>query len=319
MDIFLIILFATVVLLLTAVPGYVLIKRNVLTHNCIQDFSKLLLYISQPCIIIYTFSTQEFSYEGLKNIGIFAILSIVIHVILLMGVYLVLKKKCENPLYRVVVIATGFSNCSFFGIPIIEALFPDTASSLVVYATVYAVVMNIIGWSFGISIIKQDARAISAKKILLNPATIAAFIGIVIYVFSIPLSFTVNGIRFTMLADMITITGRLATPLSMFIMGMRLATMKLSDIFTSPIAYLTAGVKQVVMPLLAFALVYFLPLDTAIKSTFYVIAATPVASSVLNFSEIAGEGQKEAATMLLLGTMLSVVTLPIMVLLLPLF
>ena len=43
----------------------------------------------------------------------------------------------------------------------------------------------------------------------------------------------------------------------------------------------------------------------------------PVASVVLNFAEIAGEGQKKAASLVLLGTILSIVTLPLMMLLLP--
>lgn len=318
MTVFLIALFATAVLLLTAVPGYVLIKRNMMTLNSIKDFSKLLMYISQPCLVIYTFYKLEFSWEKLKDLGIYALLCIVIHAIMLAGAYFILKKKCENPLYRIVIIASAFGNCSFFGIPIIEALFPETASSLIVYATVYAIVMNTLSWSIGIAIIKQDMRAASPKKVLLNPATIGAAIALIIYIFRIPLTFTVNNIHFTLLSDMVTFTGRLATPLSMFIVGMRLATMKIREVFTCRIAYVTIAVKQILMPLLAFAIVYFLPLDNATKCTFYVIAATPVASGVLNYSEIAGHGQKEGATMFLLGTMLSVVTLPIMVLLLPL-
>ena len=319
MNVFFVTLFATAVLLVTAVPGYVLIKRKMLTLNSIQDFSKLLMYISQPCLVVYTFSKLEFSWDKLKDLGIYALLCIVIHAIMLTGAYLILRKKCENPMYRIVVIASAFGNCSFFGIPIVEALFPETASSLIVYATVYAIVMNTLSWSIGIAIIKQDVRAASPRKIFLNPATIGAVVALIIYIFRIPLTFTVNNINFTLLSDMVTFTGRLATPLSMFIMGMRLATMKVSEVFTCPIAYATIAVKQLLMPLVAFAIVYFLPLDNATKCTFYVIAATPVASGVLNYSEIAGHGQKEAATMFLLGTMLSVVTLPIMVLLLPLF
>ena len=40
--------------------------------------------------------------------------------------------------------------------------------------------------------------------------------------------------------------------------------------------------------------------------------------ALLSYSEMVGEGQKDAAAILLLGTLLSVVTLPVMSLLLPL-
>ena len=115
MNVFLITLFATAVLLITAIPGYVLIKRKILTLSSIQDFSKLLVYISSPCLVVYTFSKLEFSWEKLIDLGICALLCIAIHAIMLTGAYLILKKKCENPMYRIVVIASAIGNCSFFG------------------------------------------------------------------------------------------------------------------------------------------------------------------------------------------------------------
>ena len=71
------------------------------------------------------------------------------------------------------------------------------------------------------------------------------------------------------------------------------------------------------MPLVAFLLVVLLPLDVYVKRVFYIIACCPTASIVLNFAEILGEGQEEAAGTVLLGTALSAVTLPLMTLLLP--
>ena len=119
------------------------------------------------------------------------------------------------------------------------------------------------------------------------------------------------------LRNMIVTTARMSTPLSMIIMGMRLATMEIRGLFNDLRVYLTIGVKQIVMPLVAFGLVYFLPISAEVKQTFFIICACPVASVVLNFAEIVGEGQREAAKMLLLGTFLSIVTLPPMMLLLP--
>ena len=72
------------------------------------------------------------------------------------------------------------------------------------------------------------------------------------------------------------------------------------------------------MPLVAFLAVFFIPLPTEVKATFFIICACPTASIVLNFSELIGEGQREAASMVLLSTILSIATLPVMVLLLPL-
>ena len=65
-------------------------------------------------------------------------------------------------------------------------------------------------------------------------------------------------------------------------------------------------------------MIVFLPVDSGLKVVLYIICCCPVASIVLNFSEILGEGQKEAASTVLLSTILSILTLPIMTLFLPL-
>ncbi len=310
MDIFLIALIAAAVLLLAAVPGYLLIKTKTVSEECISGFSKLLLFVCQPCLAVYSFSTIDFSLKKLGEIGIFALLCLAIDIIMLGASYLILRKKCKEAIYRIITIATTFSNCAFFGIPIIEAIMGEAASEVLVYTTVFAVIMNIVGWTLGSAIIAQDIKYMSVKKIFLNPATIGAIVALFIFILKIQFP--------SELSSLITQTARMSTPLSMIIMGMRLATMKFPSLFKDMRVYAAIAIKQLIMPLVAFALVYFLPISPEIKQAFFIICACPVASVVLNFAEIVGEGRKEAASCVLLGTAFSVLTLPITMLLLPL-
>ena len=308
--IFKISLVAVAVLLLAAVPGYIMMKRKMLDEACISGMSKILLFVCQPCLAVYTFTSATLSIEKLIEVGIFAGLTAVIFLVVLGGAYLFLHKKYSEPIYRIVTIATTFANCAFFAIPIIEAILPEISNEVIVFTTAFAVVMNVIGWTLGAAIISGDARYVSLKKIFLNPAMIGTVVAVMIFVLKIPIQEDLN--------DMIVISARMSTPLSMIIMGMRLATMEIRGLFTDLRVYLTVAVKQVVMPLIAFGIVYFLPISVEVKQTFFIICACPVASVVLNFAEIVGAGQREAAKMLLLGTLLSIVTLPPMMLLLPL-
>jgi predicted permease len=120
------------------------------------------------------------------------------------------------------------------------------------------------------------------------------------------------------LLSMITIAGRMASPLSMIILGMRLATVDLKQLFCDARHYFAVGVNQIVMPLVSLLIVVFLPISSDVKIAFFITSSCPIAASVLNYSELAGVGQKQAASLVLLGTILSVVTLPLMMLLLPL-
>ena len=311
MNVFFISLIAVAVLLLAAVPGYLLVKKRIVGEECIAGFSKILIYVCQPCLAVYTFKSAEYSKERLVDIGIFALLAIVVPAIMLTGAFLILNKKsAEQVMYRIITIAAAFGNCAFFGIPIIEALFPEISSEVILYTTVYSVIMNITGWTVGSAIISRDLRYVSVKKIILNPAMLGTVAALVLFVLEIPIEKN--------LFSMISSGAKMATPLSMLVMGMRLATMKNVRFFGDVRIYLTVIAKQMIMPFIAFLTVLLLPIDPTLKSVFFVISACPVAAVVLSYSEMVGEGQREAASTLLLGTMLSVITLPTMMLLLPL-
>lgn len=311
MNTFSVALIAVSVLLLIAAPGYILMKRKMLSESCIPGFSKVLLFVCQPCIAVFSFSGIEFSWGFLANIGIFAALVILVHAVMLGGSLLVLKNRSREPIYRIITIGTTFGNCAFFGIPVIEALLPETASSLIAYTTVYAVVMNVLGWTVGSAIISHDTKYITVKKIFLNPAMIGTAAALLIFITGIDF--------FTELNSMIEYTARMATPLSMIVMGMRLGTMDIGRVFTDFRVYLTIAVKQFLMPLIAFGIVMLLPsLDIGLRQAFFITCACPIASIVLNFSEIVGEGQEAGANLVLVSTICSILTLPVVMLLLPL-
>ena len=317
-EVFFISLFAVAVLLLCAVPGYILKRCGMVSDGCIVGFTKVLVYVSQPCLIIYTFMTTPFSVEKLKTMGWFALACLAIHAIMLGGGYLLLRRAGRREvIYRIITVATTFSNCAFFGIPMIESIFPDTSGELIIYTTVWAVVMNIIGWTVGSAIISGDGRYISPKKIFVNPVLIGFAVAMLLFVIGYDLTVPVPGSDavFTVLRDTVVVVARMATPISMLVMGMRLATVRIGEMFTDLRTYITVAVKQVVMPLVGLLLIKLFPLSPEIKQAFYIICACPAASVVLSYAELCGCGQKEAANTVLLSTGLNIITLPLMMLL----
>ena len=307
--IFSITLGAVAVLLLATVAGYILGRGGAFTKNATADLSKLLVYVSQPCLAVYTFMITDYSTEKLIDIGIFALLVIAIHVIMMGAAYLIFRHRAENPIYRIMTVATTMSNCAFFGMPILEAMFPEVAPDLLIYTVVWAVVMNVIGWSVGSAIISRNMKYVSVKKMLVNPALIGAVVAMILFVCRVPLA---TAPELSTLFSLISSAAKMSTPISMMVMGIRLSEMKLRDVFSDWRVYLTIAIKQFIMPLVAFLIVLLLPVDVWLTRTFFVICACPVASVVLNYSEIVGAGQKEAASMVLVSTISSIITLPIM-------
>ena len=305
-------LFATIALLLIIIPGFIVGKTKLVSERATVDLTKILLFVCSPCMFFMTFQKLENDLSLLLDLLIFALLVLVINAIMLGGAYLFLFKKQAEPVYRIITIATGLANCAFFGIPIIEALY-ENADKLIIYTSVWGITMNILGWTVVSAIIAHDPKYMSAKKILLNPATMGGLVGLLFFLLSINV-----GELFPSLWSMIELLGRASSPLSMLIVGLRLSGVKPRELVDDWRIYLTIAAKQLLMPLVAFAVVFFLPLDPEIKQVFVLLSACPVAAIVQSFSEMLGKGEREAAKLVLLGTILSVVTLPVASLLLPL-
>ncbi len=304
---FFITLSAVAVMLLYAFPGFLLVKTGSVKANHIVNFSKVLLYVCQPCLVIYTFGKIKYSPDTLGNFGWCFLLSLVLQTLPILLCFQLFRKKRSDVLWRLVCVASVFSNCGFFGVPLLEKLLPDCPEA-VIYSSIFALGMNMIGWSLGLYILSLDRKYISLKKIFITPNTIGFLVALPFYFteFTIP----------DMLLDAISLVGRMSTPLCMMILGMRLATIPFRRIFGNWRQYFAVFLNQIVYPLLVFLILLFLPLDNALKTTLVILCACPVASLVQNYAEILGQGQESAANMVLLGTASSIVTVPLICLLL---
>lgn len=301
------------IMLAYAVPGFILIKTKLVKSDSISSFSKLLMFVCQPALTLYSFNKADFTKQLGINLLIFLAIITVAQLIFIGVFYLIFRKKMEQVKYRITTVATTLSNCSFLGVPLLEAIFPDS-SNVAVYSMMYFLSMSLLGWTSVSAIITRDKKYISIKKILINPATISIAV-------SLPFFFTgfkigaQNGQLLGQIGNMIDILGKMTTPLCMLVLGMRLATIKIKSVFDNWIQYFAVAINQIVFPLCVLGLLTLLRVDTELRSCMFIMCACPVAAVIQNYAEILGEGQGAAANMVLLGTMSSIVTLPLMALL----
>lgn len=296
------------IMLLYAFPGFMLVKAKLVKKEAVSAFAILLIYVCQPCLSVYAFKGVEFTGAFVSRMLIFAGLMFLVLGIMMGGAYLILRKKQHMPKYRIAAIAASLGNFTFMGIPVIEALIPNAGEEKV-FSTIAFLVSSCISWTVGSAIISRDTKYCKISKIFLNPGTIGVAVAVIFSVthFELP----------AVLSDAVDLVGRMATPVCMLVMGMRLGFMNLKSLFVKPTVYFSIVAKQFVMPLVGLAIIFTIPMPDALKLTFYIMCCTPVASNVLNFSEMIGEGMEEAANTVLLGTILSVATLPFMMLFAP--
>lgn len=297
-------------MLLYALPGFLLVKTKMVKSDAISAFSVVLMYLLQPCLTVYSFQKVTFSGGLLLNILICFVVALLAMGLFLGGFYLFTRKKQGDVTYRVANVAAAFGNASFIGIPILETVLPDCAEAAT-YSVIFFLAMSMLGWTVASSIITRDKKYISVRKIFLNPASVsivvAALFGVadVLWGFKIPAPFS----------DAVATLAKTSTPLCMLIMGFRLATVNIKKLFRTALHYVVIAVKQFIFPLFVFGALYFIPIDPNLKICLFVMSCCPTAAVVQSYAEMIGQGQENAADMVLLSSVTCVLTVPLMTLL----
>lgn len=295
--------------LILIIPGYVIEKLKKSSANHLKTLSAVLIYGCSPCLIAGTFLKIDFSVESLLNMGLFFIIISVLQIAFMLIVYLAVRKKYVDASYRIITIGSVFGNVGYFGLPVVDALFAGQPEVLS-YASIYVVSMNIILFTLGLFFLTCKKDAVKVKSCFLNPASIGLIVGLI---------FFITGAKNYMpmvMKDCINLLGQTSTPLSMIMLGIRLASMKFVKLFLNPKVYILASLKLILFPLFAYFTVVFLPLSQAFKSTVLVLSATPCAASVLSFAELYNKEEQMAANSVILTTLLSLITLPVLTLIL---
>ena len=301
------------IMLAYAIPVFLLIKVKAVKSDHISSFSKLLMFVCQPALTLYSFNKANFTKELGVNLLIFLGIITLVQLVFIGGFYLIFRKKMSDVRYRITTVATTLSNCSFLGVPLLEAIFPNSPN-VAVYSMMYFLSMSLLGWTLVSAIITRDRKYISVKKILLNPATLSIAVSLPFFFTGFKISAD-NGQLLGQIENMINILGKMTTPLCMLVMGMRLATIKFKSLFSNWMQYFAVVVNQVVFPLCVLGLLMLFGVDEELKWCMFIMCACPIAAVVQNYAEILGEGQDTAANMVLFGTIASIVTLPLMALL----
>ena len=331
-------------LIAMAVPGFLLIKTKLLPEKAITYLSVLLLYVSQPFLSIRSFLEVSYTQQLAVNLAIMFAVSLAGQAVVFFVVWLILRRRFDDPeqsaalirdgfiggntctkepalnaeirrcvagrANRATVLACAFGNVGFFGVPVLQFLFPD-AHEAIAYSAVFIVTLNLMGWTVGSYVLTGDRRHVSLRRALINPQTVTLVI-------SLPLFFA--GVSEGDLPDTInTVIGYLAdmtAPLCIIILGMRFALAPVVQLFTDLRVYISSLVKTLVFPLVVYlVLLPFEGMDEMLRVSLVLLSGMPAATINLNLAELYGADQKTAANSILMSTVLSILTIPVLMLL----
>ena len=273
-------------------------KKNIINEEVNKGLRRILLEITLPLLVINSFSF-DFA-EGMgKNVFISFIYSIVFIAIGgIISYILLMPMKGEKK--KILHFANVFSNCGFIGFPIINSLY---GAEGVVYTSIFNMIFTIVIWTYGVMIFSDKISKENIKKVLVNPAIIAVYIGIPMMLFKIKLP--------SAILDTTKIVGDMTAPISMIIVGSILSKINIKDVFKEVSVYYGALIKLVLIPLGLIGIKAVLKDNSNIINTIIIIQAMPAAAMTSIFAADFNKEKEYSAIVVFITTLLSIVTIPI--------
>lgn len=287
-------------LLILIAIGFCCQKFKILNDATVKSCANLVLYIATPCVIIKS-CIREFDVTMLRGFIITAVVAAVNYATLILVAHVCFRDKDEAR-RRVLRFGLVFSNAGYMGIPLQQAILGDEG---VFYCAAYVIMHNIYMWSYGVVCMSGDKRDLSVKKLTVNPGTISVAIGLVLFIFSIPVP--------TLVTDAIGHMGQLNTSLPMLIVGYYIAQTDILGALKDGKSYLCILLRLVAMPLVALGAMLLVGLRGNVLVSCMICACAPVATATTMFATRYDRNPLLSVNLVSLSTILSVVTMPILI------
>lgn len=290
--------------------GYIANKKNVLPMESNKYFVDLMMKITTPCMIIGSMSTNTLTEDSLRQtieVIVGSLVYFVVGSLVAFGLAKLLGGPKEDQGILMVVITAV--NTGFMGFPVTKSVFGDEMFFLMVIEnqilTVYLYFISVIQMNYGH---KKGGSLKEIIKPLCNLCTLAAIIGFIIFF---------CGIKLPVIAqDFFNTIGDATVPVSMIVVGIQLGNSDLKKIIKNGRLILASLLNVIFMPFLTFLAVNWLPLTNAGKLILVYAAAFPCAVITVAVASKEGRNADLMAEGVALTTLFSIVTLPVISLLL---
>ena len=292
-------------LFLMILMGYIIVKTGLLKGEDSKVISKFVLYLVIPCVIINAFQV-DYTSEKVKELLLVFAASVLLQVILLAAVWGAGKVLKLN---EVEATSIYYSNSGNLIVPLVTFIL---GKECVLYGCVFMSVQLVFLWTHGKNTISREGKW-DWKKIVFNVNMISVFAGVVLFFTKIRLPEIVD--------QALSSVGSMIGPASMIVTGMLIAEMNLRNIFENVKVYFISFLRLVVIPVISLAilkisgLVNIHPDGKKLLLIVFLAVITPSASTITQMCQVYGNDSKYASAINVMTTLLSIITMPLMVLL----
>lgn len=298
-----VILHPIVMLFIAIFIGFLSVKTGYLQNESRKVISTIVVKITLPLMIVTSLLEKDVTGDTLGNTALAAGSAVAIMILLgILGYGTAFLFRLKEPTRTIHAVLSGGGNVGFLGYPVALAAFGEEA---LLYAVIYGTVNDTLFWTLGLYLMNRSCGKVMGKealKKLLNPCSIAFFIGFPLLLFGVKLP--------PLLHETLSGIGSLTTYLSMIFIGMTLATIDIRRIYKRVSFLAPAMIKMVIVPILVAMLFTYLGVNYLVTGVIALEIAMPAQTMTSIVASEIHSDEAYAAEYIFFSTMLCLVTLP---------
>lgn len=299
-----------VVLFLLMMVGFICRKMGLLNDEASKKISAIVVNVANPALILSAGINPESTIKGTEFLKTLCLALIIYACLIIIGI--IIPKILRVPLsdrglYQVMMI---FSNIGFMGFPLISAVYGDDA---LLYAALFMIPYNVLIYTYGMAVIRgkeaseEKTTAKDTLKKVFNIGVIACILMFVLYLTRLPVP--------SVIEDTVDYLSNLTAPLSMIIIGDSITKINFKKLITNFRLIAFTLIKLLVVPAIGIFVLSLCGISGDLLGVCMIMLATPVGSMTVMISQQYDGNSELASSGVALTTVLSVVTIPIVSLL----
>ena len=304
-DLFLVFTSSLTTLAICIAVGFFCRKRQMINDTHTAGMTDLLIKVVIPCAIFMSLMRPFTRALLFESIATFFIAGIIFFLGGYLGLALARMLKAspsERMSWR---FGVTFGNVGFMGIPVVMAVFGYEG---LFYVGMVNAAFNLLTFTIGIRMFGSKEKINPWQMLKQNPALVGTMIGFVFFLTGLRLPGPVE--------DGVALFAGMNSPLSMFLIGVLLAKVPLKETFTDIRVLPPNAAKLIVIPLASLLVLRPFVHNPVMLGVIVTLMAMPPGATTAIFAE-QFTGESAAATrFVMVGTILCVITVPLVSLLL---
>lgn len=286
--------------------GVMLRKFNVLREEVERGMMQMVVQVLMPALTLAHIIGND-ALRDPRAVGVvvsFGFISLLVAMLVTYGLAGLFRMK-RGEGRRTFAVAAGFQNYGYMGVPLLLSIFNEQGLLGILFT--YNVGVELAMWTVGVALMRGDKSF--SWNLVMRPPVIAVAAGLAINLLGFDRFFTDSMMK------SLKMLGAPAIPVALIVIGAGLVELLRKERFDLKVGASSVLLRLGILPALMIAAVYFLPVSDSLRKVIVIQAAMPAAMFPIILAKHYGGRPEVAVQVVVATTIVSVVTMPLVVVL----